>query len=259
MKSKRTFRSRGTVKKSARFEGNPLATNTMALVRKAYSAEEGFLNVVSDTERVAEGTFEHWAPKDLLAHNTYWRRRAVEAMAYVSRRQVPPEHPETDVANRQNFDEHVHTPLPALRKEAEATLTAFSDALARFTEQDLIDPQRNLAREGAPLIGYVMGNGYFHPLTHLCEAYRKLGDSRAAQRLADKALADLKGFSSSPLVNGINDYNLACLYVAIDSTDQALDQIEKALKLNPWAKALTRDDPDLAPLRGNPRFEELVS
>ncbi|MRR31467.1 hypothetical protein EG834_14345, partial [bacterium] len=80
-------------------------THLMGLIKKSHRLELEYLNSLSDGERNATGTFEQWAPKDRISHNTYWRRRCLESLSYISRDQHPPEYPPYEECNRQNFDE----------------------------------------------------------------------------------------------------------------------------------------------------------
>jgi TolB-like protein/Tfp pilus assembly protein PilF len=54
-------------------------------------------------------------------------------------------------------------------------------------------------------------------------------------------------------------YNAACVYVSIGRTDQALECLEASLRLGGLEKGWARNDPDLDPLRGDPRFERLIA
>ena len=44
------------------------------LLQKGYQVEKEFIAALSNEERNADGTFEHWTAKDSIAHNAYWRK-----------------------------------------------------------------------------------------------------------------------------------------------------------------------------------------
>ncbi len=236
-----------------------MVKQVIEIVRHAYRAEGEFLHRLSESERSSEGTFTNWSPKDVLAHNMYWRRRAIQVMAYLARGQEPPAYPEYEMVNRQNFSEFVHVSLPTIKKQAEDTMIAFVDALGQFKERDLSDPSRNLAHPGMPFLSYILNNGYIHPLGHLCEAYRGLGASPSATRLVEMAAQDLEKVGTTPLIQGVGHYDLACLYATVALPDPALAELEKALELFPAGSQLAREDPDLASLSENPRFIQLTA
>jgi tetratricopeptide (TPR) repeat protein len=52
-------------------------------------------------------------------------------------------------------------------------------------------------------------------------------------------------------------YNAACVFGSLQRVDEALDSLEKAWKAGFKDSVWVRRDPDLASLRGNPRFERL--
>lgn len=53
-------------------------------------------------------------------------------------------------------------------------------------------------------------------------------------------------------------YNLACLYTIEGRTADALEYLESAIKRAPVLRREAATDPDLKPLRSEPRFQELV-
>lgn len=53
-------------------------------------------------------------------------------------------------------------------------------------------------------------------------------------------------------------YNLACVYAARGRTEEAFEQLERAVQLGFADRMTLRDDPDLEPLRDDPRFARLL-
>ena len=54
-------------------------------------------------------------------------------------------------------------------------------------------------------------------------------------------------------------YNLACAEARLDETEPALEHLREAIEKRPQLAEAARDDDDLATLRDDPRFVELVS
>ena len=59
------------------------------LLEKGYQIEKEFIASLSDEERDAKGTFENWAPKDIIAHDFYWRKHHAEDVLDVLARKSP--------------------------------------------------------------------------------------------------------------------------------------------------------------------------
>ena len=104
------------------------------LIHFAQEAENDYLGILSVGERAAQGTYQEWAPKDMVAHTNYWRKRAIEMLAYLSREQQPPEYPSDEQVNRENFEENHDVPLEQLMRESRSILKAMEEALRRFED-----------------------------------------------------------------------------------------------------------------------------
>ncbi len=53
-------------------------------------------------------------------------------------------------------------------------------------------------------------------------------------------------------------YNAACVYAGLGRPEEAIDCLEKAVGLGHWFADWARNDPDLNPLRGHPRYQALL-
>jgi adenylate cyclase len=83
-----------------------------------------------------------------------------------------------------------------------------------------------------------------HALVHL-------GEPERAREWAARALA-IDPDENSTI------YNVACLYVQMGEHEGALDLLEKAIRNGFGQKEWIENDPDLAPLRDEPRFKSLL-
>jgi serine/threonine protein kinase/Flp pilus assembly protein TadD len=54
-------------------------------------------------------------------------------------------------------------------------------------------------------------------------------------------------------------YNVACLYAQVDQREKAIDLLKRAVELGFAHKDWIEHDPDLDPIRDNPRFREILS
>jgi tetratricopeptide (TPR) repeat protein len=83
-------------------------------------------------------------------------------------------------------------------------------------------------------------------------ALLNIGESAMSKEWADRAI-EVDPNEISTL------YNIACLFTATGEPDKALDLLERAVDLG-WSRPeWLRQDPDLVPLRGDPRYLQLLS
>ena len=80
----------------------------------------------------------------------------------------------------------------------------------------------------------------------------RLGRLEEGKEWAERAL------EIDPADAGVR-YNVACLFALEQETERAIDCLEEAIAAGFGNRAWIRQDPDLASLKDNPRFEELVS
>jgi tetratricopeptide (TPR) repeat protein len=244
--------------KKEHMDSDSVISRLVALIYRAHEAEMDFIAGLSDGERAAQGTYEDWAPKDLIAHTNYWRKRAIESLAYLSRGQNPPEYPDYMQVNRENFEENGGLPLQYQLRESKVILKALIDALNRFDDEDLTDPDRYPWRKGQPLIAYVISNAYIHPITHLCQNYLKLGDQVSAQKLQEAAVTEISEVDPGPASRNLAVYDLACLFAQTGELEKALKYLAEVLPQSRELADWSRQDSDLAALHDDPRYLALV-
>lgn len=104
----------------------------------------------------------------------------------------------------------------------------------------------------------VLGNSYTHPRSHMYAYFNENGETDRANEIYEDAVSELRAASAPDIPMGAVLYNLACVRARQGRKDEALDLVDEALKLRPDLKAQTPTDEDLATLRDDPRFQELV-
>lgn len=218
-----------------------------------------YLHSLSEVERGSSGTWEVWAPKDHLSHINYWERRVVEMLSYLSRGQNPPVYPHYEECNRQNFDETTDKTVEALIREFEGVQGSIALVLNRFSEEDLRTVGKHPFDKETTLLAYIIGNYYSHPLTHLADAYLKLGDATIVNRLGDQMVRDILSLDDSPRMRGTVLYNRACLFALTGKGTQALENLRQSIGYRPDLKQWAKDDTDLASLREMPEFIALIT
>ncbi len=91
----------------------------------------------------------------------------------------------------------------------------------------------------------------YHARVHLATILGYCG------RTAD-SVAEADRLSAIESLDGIACYNLACLYLNRNMSERGMTLLRRAVQKGFRAIEVFRRDPDLAPLRGTPEFEELM-
>jgi hypothetical protein len=235
-----------------------LVRNLAGLIRHTFKQERDYLEHLSVTERHSEGTFEKWAPKDIIAHNMYWRRRCNETLAYTLRGIPAPEYADYNQMNAENYVQYQNTPLLTIVKEAEQTVIALSDNLARFTAEDLLTSDKYPWQKGHPLIGYVLSNGAIHPITHIAASYIAYGMGQYAVDIQERLLDDVLRLTDVPDVIALCQYDLACMYANSNMPAKVFPLLEAAFVARPELVAWSQEDADLDPIRADERYLTLI-
>ena len=102
-------------------------------------------------------------------------------------------------------------------------------------------------------------NSYIHPRNHMAAYLRENGDGPAADRMLEEAAIVLRDAAAPPFCLGAALYNLAAVRVGQGRRSDALDLLEEAAPMRPDLSGAAAGDPELAPLRGEPRFQAIVT
>ncbi|TMC87258.1 MAG: hypothetical protein E6J12_13305 [Chloroflexi bacterium] len=105
----------------------------------------------------------------------------------------------------------------------------------------------------------IIRNSYLHPRIHIAAYYKENGNQAAAHEIVEQTVSDLRAEAGPPVVMGAALYNLAGVRVAQQKHDEALELLDRGLGMRPDLRAAAVGDPDLAPLKGDPRFIALTS
>jgi hypothetical protein len=235
----------------------PLKPSVLELLRRTHEEEQALVEELSEAAREESSTLEHWSAKDLIAHITAWKERQARRMEAAVSGETPPSFDDVGQENAQIFEQYRLVSLSEVEQEADRISAELIAVVGRFPEEELIDPQRYAWTNGRPLVASVLGNGVWHPYTHLTEFYRERGAPQRAVQIQE-ALTDAVRRMDLPAAMRANaEYNLACVYATTGEPDKALALLPEALGLDPALLEWAQHDPDLASLHANPAFQAL--
>lgn len=228
----------------------------LTLHRDARSELETFISTLSEAQRQAVGTSEHWSAKDLIVHITAWWRIQGQRIAEVAQGKHPETFAWSDEMNATIFASNAHLSWETVSQEMAQVSTAWQAAVESLDLDDFALPGRIAIRQGSPLWHLVLGNGYFHPLDHLTEHYLERGDLASATRLQERLTARL--IAALPDEAGKAHYYLAGFYAKTTQNASALAELQKAFLAEPDLRTQARQETDLASLHTLPAFQELL-
>jgi hypothetical protein len=237
-----------------------LQSKLIALIERACAEERAVFDRLSDEERLAPGAPDRWAPKDEIAHVAGWKMRLAENLAAAASDETPVRYADYEAVNAREFEENRERPWSeVLEKAAEACRKLIEQVEAR-SEAELRSTDTLPWQEGRPLWRLIAGSGYMHPMEmHVCPMYIARGDKAYATRLQEEGTQLLGELDEGRDWHGLTRYNLACHYALIGASARAIEELGAALELNPGLTEWSKEDPDLASIRGEPGCQALYA
>jgi hypothetical protein len=241
-------------------QGEGRKRGLLALMARGRALVEAWAQGLSEDERSATGTFEHWSARDVLGHIGYWHGQLATVLDLVARHEpVADFWGAEDEVNAQRFAQQQTLSwdeVGDVARQGYATLVA---QVERMDEAGLEAIDDFAWREGRPLWRTVAGNGYRHPCSHLLTYDIEHDRFEAAVAVAEALVAATQQAGLEPAERGIDVYNLACIYAQAGRPEPAVGSLREALALAPNLAGWAREDSDLAALHGRPDFEEIVA
>jgi tetratricopeptide (TPR) repeat protein len=238
-------------------ELSQLTATLIDLFGRAQADQRELLAALSDDERAAIGTADHWSVKDVVLHIAFWKKRQAERLAAAARGETPVELEHFEQINARVFEEWRERPWQAVLDESERAFDTLAAEVRAFDPAALVDPHRYEWQNGRPLLSSVVGNGYWHPESHIAQCYVDRGDLPRATRLQEELTEQLGRHGDQLVPRGEALYNLACFYATSGQADRALALLPEALRLLPDVVEWSKEDPDLISLHGLPAYQAL--
>ena len=225
----------------------------VAAIRKALeaqrAAEQSFVEFARENEKAPQG----WPAALLMFHLGMWRERLRNALANLSEGkdyERPPK--DSSEINDVELPRGIGTPLADAASRADHLLGEIIDLYERLGERPI---EWNVSRTTTEA---VLRNSYTHPRLHMDAYLKENGHVDRAHKLAEDAVADMRTAGAPSIVLGTVLYNLACVRVQQSRKDEAIELMREAIPLRPDLRELAVGDPELAQLRDEPRFKELI-
>ena len=187
-----------------------------------------------------------------MFHVGMWRERMRNALTDLSEGRPHTAPGNADEINDAELPNGIGTPLADAAARADHLLAELIELYGKLGDRPF---EWNIASTTTDAL---LRNSFTHPRVHLHQYLRENGDVDAADRLFEDAASRLRAASAPPQAMGTVLYNLACVRARQGRDDEALELLEEALPMRADMKAVAAKDEDLAALRDDPRFQELV-
>ncbi|NIM93364.1 MAG: ClbS/DfsB family four-helix bundle protein [Anaerolineales bacterium] len=233
-------------------------TALIQLLEKSRADELAFWNNLSETERSAKGEFDHWSPKDNMAHVIAWKDDLAYQLEEAARDKAP-KRPDYEEENRKIFEVNYDRTWEELLTDEETIFTRLNIAVEALTDEQLDDPNRYEWTIERPLWWRIGFTGYYHPMDHLCTLYRERGEEEKARAIHERIAVDMKEVDEADTWQGTVTYNLACFYALNSELELAMNNLREAFKANPSLMEWSEQDSDLDSLRELPDFQALYT
>lgn len=194
-----------------------------------------------------------WPAALLMAHIATWREQLRGALIEASRRR-PVSAPPTDVDafNAVELARSAGISLEEAATRADALLGDLIDLWATLGDRPF--PWYIAKTTGEALVR----NSYAHPRNHVAEHFIERGDRARGYQIYEESATALRQAEAPPPTLGTALYNLACARVGQRQPHEALRLLTEAIRLRPDLRSSAYDDPDLAPLKHDARFQALL-
>jgi Protein of unknown function (DUF1706) len=245
-------RGRSGRRYAARVTEASLRDRLLESLHRAHAQEEALIALCDDEPAPVAG---QWTAKDNVAHLNAWREHATQILDAV-RRGEEPEGPvddrDLDARNAVIYEAHRGESAADVRAVATASYAALLEAVAASSEEVLLRDRPG----GSALWHLVPGNGHGHVAQHVSSWAGEHDDTEGAEAVALWAYEI--GVELFPEEKVIADYNFACFYGRNGRAEEALPLLRDALRASPDLVPFALEDPDLTPIRNDPRVQSLL-
>ncbi len=229
------------------------------LLEQAWQLEQQFLLEQPLDEREQPGTFEHWARKDVVAHLETWNSRLAESIRKALRGESLQHNDDFNAENVIIYEMHHSKTWQQAFDFAAQGRRSLIEAVDELDAERLESTSILPWQEGQPIWMRIISEGYNHPVIHVAEYYRWLGDSQKYANLVERLAVDTAGLDDSPTWRGNSLYNQACVHALNGEKAKAIAELGEALRLRPQLREWSLEDADLESLRSEAGYKALYT
>lgn len=235
-----------------------LKRKALEILERAYKEEQTSVQRLSDKERSAIGTPEQWSAKDTIAHIAVWKERAVQELAAMASGEPGPDFDGYDQINARIFKEHqdfAWSEVLNKSRQVHCLLQEQTEAMPN----DVLTDARALDWYGEPIWRLIVVRGCIHPLHHLAQCYIERGNVDYATRIQAEAASLLLQLDDDPVWQGYVHYGLANHYAGLGQTEETINKLREALRLNPDLIERSKENPSFASVREDAEYRSLLN
>jgi hypothetical protein len=194
-----------------------------------------------------------WHPKDHLAHIAWHRDRNARLIEAVRTGAELPLEVDEDV-NASIYAATRDQPVAEVIAAARRSWDLLESVIEACTEEEWERPRPY----GPPGRKLVDGSPGDHLAAHLMWCHLEAENEKAAEAVLLWARDLSSRTSSDPRTHAVGAYNLACYYARTGQVAEALPLLRESFGVAPDLKDWSHKDPDLDPIRDDPRIVELL-
>ncbi len=230
----------------------------LALLGQVHEMEMNFVDTLSAQECARIGMLEDWSAKDLISHLTARKVIATVGMRAISEARSPIVTEDLDHENNILFREHQHKTWDEVLKLAVDAFQRMASQLERFGEEELARRARFFSWQNErPLWRLVLGSGCLHPIGHVAGSHRSPWNAEQAAKVLGEIVGSMASLDDSSAWQGEVKYIRACVHALLGARAEAIRGLREALVLNPGLTDLSKQDPDLDSIRGEPGYQAI--
>ena len=211
---------------------------------------KGLATWVADSKRTGSGDYEHWGPKDLLAHAAEWTQRRIAQLKDPDYVEPVQGLDQLERVNRELFERHRDTSWDDVIQMLHSGVETLAGEVAGRSETELV-AEDGRSGDGHPVWRGIAFYGIVHSLTHIAQALVRSGNSDTAVRLQTAMTPPLLAIDGSEAWTATIEYNLGRVFALAGNREEAAKQVKLAIAKSPDLAERAANDPDFESIRGD--------